>query len=87
MISDLSLLIILILLSGFFSSTELAFIVSNKLKLEIKARKKNIAALNAVFFNKHSQNFYSTILLGNNVVGIAFASLSTIFFFIHIRLG
>lgn len=80
MISDLSLLIILILLSGFFSSTELAFIVSNKLKLEIKARKKNIAALNAVFFNKHSQNFYSTILLGNNVVGIAFASLSTIFF-------
>lgn len=80
MISELSLLIILILLSGFFSSTELAFIVSNKLKLEIKARKKNIAAINAVFFNNHSQNFYSTILLGNNVVGIAFASLSTIFF-------
>lgn len=80
MISQLSLLIILILLSGFFSSTELAFIVSNKLKLEIKARKKNIAAINAVFFNNHSQNFYSTILLGNNAAGIAFASLSAIFF-------
>lgn len=80
MLSDISLLIILILLSGFFSSTELAFIVGNKLKLEIKARKKNMAALNALFFNNHSQSFYSTILLGNNIVGIAFASLSAIFF-------
>lgn len=80
MISDLSILIFLILISGFFSSTELAYIVGNKLKLEIKARKKNIAALNALFFNNHSQSFYSTILLGNNIAGIAFASLSAIFF-------
>ena len=33
------LLSALIILSGFFSSTEIAYILSNKIKLEIKAKK------------------------------------------------
>lgn len=72
-------LIILLLLSAFFSSTELAFVVSNKLKIEIKARSKNLPALTAQFFNKNPQEFFSTILISNNIVNIAFASLSAVF--------
>ncbi len=72
-------LIILVLLSAFFSGTELAFVVANKLKIEVRARKKNIAALNAKYFINNPQNFFSTILIGNNVVIIAYASLSAIF--------
>lgn len=83
MINDLLLLIILLLLSAFFSSSELAFIVANKLKIEVKALKKNIAAQAAHFFVKDTQTFFSSILIGNNIVNVAFASLATIFFADH----
>jgi putative hemolysin len=72
-------LIVLVVLSAFFSGTELAFVVANKLKIEVRARKKNLAALSAKYFINHPQNFFSTILIGNNVVNIAYASLGTVF--------
>jgi putative hemolysin len=72
-------LLILLLLSAFFSGTELAFVVANKLKVEVRARKKNFAALSAKYFINNPQIFFSTILIGNNVVNIAYASLGTVF--------
>ena len=72
-------LLILVLLSAFFSGTELAFVVANKLKIEVRARKKNLAALSAKYFINHPQNFFSTILIGNNAVNIAYASLGAVF--------
>ena len=72
-------LIILVLLSAFFSGTELAFVVANKLKIEVRARKKNFASLSAQYFINHPQNFFSTLLIGNNVVNIAYASLGAVF--------
>ncbi len=71
-------LLILILLSAFFSSSELAFVVANKIKIEIRARKNNFAAKQALFFINKPQNFFSTILIMNNIINIAFASLITI---------
>lgn len=79
MIGDLVILILLVLLSGFFAASEIAFVVANKIKIEIKARKKNISAENALHFMNDPQDFFSTVLIGNNVVNIAFASISTIF--------
>jgi CBS domain containing-hemolysin-like protein len=78
MLQDILILLILLLFSAFFSGTELAYIVSNKLKIEVKARKNNLAAQSAYFFVKNSQNFFSTILIGNNIVNIAFASIATV---------
>lgn len=72
-------LLILILLSAFFSGTELAFVVANKLKIEVRARKKNFASLSAQYFINHPQNFFSTLLIGNNIVNIAYASLGAVF--------
>ncbi len=76
---DLFILIALLIISGFFSGSEMAFVVSNKLKIEIKARKNNLSAKSALYFSQKPQDFFSTILLGNNVVNIAFASISTFF--------
>jgi putative hemolysin len=76
---ELIALIILVCISGFFSGTEIAFVVSNKIKIEIKARKKNLSAKSAHYFVENPQTFFSTILIGNNVVNIAFASVSTVF--------
>jgi CBS domain containing-hemolysin-like protein len=78
LINDLLILIFLLALSAFFSASEIAFILSNKIKLEIKARKKNLAAQNALYFSQHPQNFFSTMLIGNNVANIAFASISAV---------
>jgi putative hemolysin len=76
---QLLFLIILIILSGYFSGTEIAFVVANKIKIELKARKKNLAAVNAKYFVDNPQTFFSIILIGNNVVNIALASLSVVF--------
>ena len=72
-------LILLVALSAFFSGTELAFVVANKLKIEVRARKKNLAALSAKYFISNPQNFFSTILIGNNIVNIAYASLGAVY--------
>jgi len=72
------LLIVLLVLSGFFSGSEIAFVVSNKIKLEIKARKNKLAAKEALYFANNPQIFFSTILISNNIVNIAFASMFTI---------
>jgi len=79
MIEDLIILALLILLSGFFAASEIAFVVANKIKVEIKARKKNIAAKNALHFINDPQDFFSVVLIGNNIVNVAFASVSTVF--------
>jgi len=79
MLEELLLLISLLLLSGFFSGSEMAYIVANKLKIEIKARKNNPAALSANYFTSHPQTFFSTILIGNNVVNVTLSSLSAVF--------
>ncbi len=78
---DIIGLAILLLVSGFFSSSELAFVVANKLKIELRARKNNLAAKNILYFTKHPQTFFSTILISNNVINISFASLITIFLY------
>ncbi len=45
-------LILLLLLSAFFSSSELAFVVANKIKIEIRARKNNFAAKQAMYYKQ-----------------------------------
>ena len=79
MIEQFILLAVLLLLSGFFAGTELAFTVANKLKIEVKARQKKLTAKNALYFINHPETFFSTILIGNNIVNVALASLSAVF--------
>ncbi len=87
MFDQLIVLIILIFISAFFSGSEMAFVVSNKIKIEIRARKNNLAAKSAFYFTSNQQSFFSTILIANNVVNIAFASISTILLSAFFGLG
>ncbi|MFH0735036.1 MAG: hemolysin family protein [bacterium] len=66
---------ILLLLSAFFSATEISYVVANKIKIEIRARKNNFAAKIVHHFIKEPNDFYSTILIGNNIINISFASI------------
>ena len=74
------LLLILLLSSAYFSATEMAYITSNKLKIELKSKKNNLSSRAVKYFLKKPQEFYSTILLGNNLINIAFATVSALIF-------
>lgn len=78
MLTEILLLILLLILIAYFSSTEMAYIAANKLKLEVKARKKDFLSKNVAYYLNNPNTFFSTILLGNNIVNIAFASLSAV---------
>jgi CBS domain containing-hemolysin-like protein len=79
MLNDILLLVLLVILSAFFSGSEIAYVTGNKLKIEIKARKNSLAARSALYFTNNPQNFFSVILIGNSIVSISFASLSALF--------
>mgnify|MGYP000670661649 FL=1 len=73
-------ILVLLLCSAYFSATEMAYITSNKLKLELKSKKKNFSSKTLKYFLHNPQDLYSTILLGNNLINITFASLSALLF-------
>jgi CBS domain containing-hemolysin-like protein len=81
MLNYILLLLVLLLICGFFSAAEIAFVTGNKLKIEIRARKKNLAARSALYFTNDPRKFFSTILLGSTILNITFASLSALFLY------
>ncbi|MCH8170861.1 MAG: HlyC/CorC family transporter [Bacteroidetes bacterium] len=81
MILEFLILALLIMISGFFTGAEISYVVANKIKIEIKARKKNLSAKNAKYFTENPQDFFSTVLIGTNVVNVAFASMSALFLY------
>ena len=86
MLNDIIILIALLFLSGFLSSTEIAFVVSNKLKIELRARKNNLSAKYAQYFTQNPENFFSSILISSNIINIAFASLISVFLLQHFNM-
>lgn len=75
---EFTLIVITLLLSGFFSGSEIAFVTANRLKLEIKSRQGSLLSKNVGFFLKNPQTFLSTTLLGNNIVNVVYATLMTL---------
>jgi CBS domain containing-hemolysin-like protein len=73
------LIIIIILLSGFFSGTEIAYVSANRLKLEIRARKNTMGARHLSYFLRNPDAFLSTTLIGNNIINVLYATLMTLF--------
>lgn len=72
--------VLLVLFSGFFSSAETALLSLNKIKLNLKAKKKDKKAQLLSRTLEKPEEFFSTILIGNNFVNIAAASISTVLF-------
>lgn len=79
-------LIILILFSGFFSATETAFSCANKIKLRTLASNGNKRATKVlVLAEENFDMLISTILVGNNIVNISAATISTLLFALIIK--
>lgn len=87
MLLDILLLIGLLLVSAFFSGSEMAYVLSNKLKIEIRARKKTLPGICAHYFSEKPEQLFSTILIGNNIFNIAYASISAVIFTLLFQLN
>ncbi len=74
-------IIVLVLLSGFFSGTETAFSCANKIKLKtfIGQGKKNAKAVYK-FADENYDKLVTAILIGNNIVNLTASALGAIFF-------
>ncbi len=66
-IHTIVIIVITLLLSGFFSGMEIAFVSADRLKFEIDKQKKTITTSIISFLFKNPQQFISTILVGNNI--------------------
>ncbi len=69
---------VLIMLSGFFSSTETAFSSVNTIRLRHYAEKGNKKAKTALFVTDNYDKALTTILIGNNIVNIGSSALATV---------
>ncbi len=74
------MMVVLVLLSGYFSATETAFSSFNKTRMKTIAEKGDKRAILVLNLSERYDKLISTILIGNNIVNIALASLGTIFF-------
>ena len=74
-------IIILILLSGFISSTETAYSCANKIKLRALASNGHKQAKKVLSLAEEKyEKLLSTILIGNNIVNLTASTLSTLLF-------
>ncbi len=76
-------LVVLILLSAYFSATETAFSAFNGIRMKNLAAKGNKRAATVISLSDRYDRLLSTILVGNNIVNISAASLATVLFVRH----
>lgn len=74
------LLVVCVILSAFFSGSEISFAKVNKVRLARAVERKEKGAKLAHFFVDNYNDTITTILIGNNLVNIAASSMATILF-------
>ncbi len=70
-------IIVSLILSAIFSGSEIAFISSSKLRVELKKKSGTRRGLMLAKFFENPSDFMSTMLVGNNVSLVIFTSLMT----------
>ena len=71
-INYLSLTIVALVFSAFFSGMEIAFVSSNKVKAEIDIKKGGLVSQILGIFYAHRETFISTMLVGQNIVHVVY---------------
>lgn len=77
---QITALVILVLLSAFFSGTETAFTSFNKTRMKTLAQDGNKKAKAVMEVEERYEKFLSTMLVGNNIVNISASTISTLLF-------
>ena len=73
-------LVILVVMSAYFSATETAFTSLNRIRLKNKADNGNVRAAKTMALAEEYDKLLSTILIGNNIVNNVAATISAVLF-------
>ncbi|MDE7434377.1 MAG: hemolysin family protein [Lachnospiraceae bacterium] len=76
-ITQIIFLVILLLLSAFFSSAETALTTVNHIRIRTLAEEGNARAKRVLSITEHSSKMLSAILIGNNIVNLSASSIAT----------
>jgi putative hemolysin len=71
-VSPFVIILITLVASAFFSGLEIAFITSNKLRIELENKQGGFSAKILAHFNKYPSRYLGTMLVGNNVALVIF---------------
>ncbi|MEE0732988.1 MAG: hemolysin family protein [Acutalibacteraceae bacterium] len=71
-------ILILIILSAFFSSVETAFSTVNTIRLKHDAQNGSKKAQDALYITENYDKALTTVLIGNNIVNISCSSIATV---------
>ena len=73
MVTSIVIILIMLLLSAFFSGMEIAFLNKNRLKLEIDRKQSRIFNYIAELFSRNQGQYITTILVGNNITLVVYS--------------
>ena len=73
MLTSVILVVLMLLLSAFFSGMEIAFTSKNRLKLEIDRKQSRMFDRIADIFSRHPGQYITTILVGNNIALVIYS--------------
>lgn len=73
--STIIAVILILLLSGFFSGMEIAFVSSSKLRFEMDREEQGFTSRLIDTFYRHPNNFITTLLVGNNIALVIYGLL------------
>lgn len=73
LLSAAVVVIVSLTVSAFFSGMEIAFLSSNKLKLEIERKQNKAFDFIAGLFSRHPGQYITTILVGNNIALVVYS--------------
>src|SRR5690554_6262488 len=78
---EFAVIVLLLLLSAFFSGSEIAFVVANRLRVEVLARRDGVVGPVVRSFMEQPSTFLTTTLVGNNVVNVVFSTLMAFYLY------
>ncbi|MBQ5634887.1 MAG: HlyC/CorC family transporter [Alistipes sp.] len=73
MVTSIIIIVLMLLLSAFFSGMELAFLNKNRLKLEIDRKQNRMFDFIADLFSRNQGQYITTILVGNNITLVIYS--------------
>ncbi|MBQ5353446.1 MAG: DUF21 domain-containing protein, partial [Alistipes sp.] len=73
MSTSIVIILLMLLLSAFFSGMEIAFLNKNRLKLEIDRKQSRVFDYIANLFSKNQGQYITTILVGNNITLVIYS--------------